>query len=99
MVKVIHPLLGIHPGHKHHGINENISQWIKGFLNDRVQNVVVERVSSHEEPVLLGVPHGTCLGPILFLCYVNDITTGINLQMRLFAGDVLLCCPFHSEHN
>ena len=40
-----------------------------------------------------GVPQGTVLGPLMFLTYINDITCGINGQMRLFADDALLYYP------
>ena len=40
-----------------------------------------------------GVPQGTVLGPLMFLTYINDITNGINGQMRLFADDALLYYP------
>ena len=38
-------------------------------------------------PVLSGVPQGTVLGPLLFSLYINDITKGIDSELRLFAED------------
>ncbi len=81
---------------RHYGIDGTTNKWIQGFLENREQSVVVEGVSSEPVPVLSGVPQGTCLGPILFLCYVNDITENIQSQMRLFADDALLYRPIHS---
>ena len=43
--------------------------------------------------VMSGVPQGTVLGLLVFLTYINDITHGINGQMRLFADDALLYYP------
>ena len=57
---------------------------------------MVEGVSSKPAQVLSGVPQGTCLGPILFLCYINDITSNIKSQLRLFADDALLYRPIKS---
>ena len=80
----------------HYGVCGPIHSWIQSFLTDRTQKVVIEGTSSGTAKVLSGVPQGTCLGPILFLCYINDIADGIQSQLRLFADDALLYRPIKS---
>ena len=51
---------------------------------------MVKGESSSEVPVASGVPQGTVLGPLLFLCHINDLPDTVKSKVRLFADDCLL---------
>ena len=76
---------------KWYGIDNNIYQWIKSFLTNRHQLVIIDGSISSPIPVTSGVPQGTVLGPILFSIYINDLPEVIkHSTIRLFADDCIL---------
>ena len=66
--------------------------WIKSWLYNRQQRVVLDESASTDYQVLSGVPQGTVPGPLMFLLNVNDIGTKVSSQttIKLFADDCLL---------
>lgn len=67
-----------------------IINWIKSFLNNRHQRVIVDGILSDSLSVLSGVPQGSVLGPSLFLVYINDLCDSISSSIKLFADDTLM---------
>ena len=74
----------------HLGIKGLLLKWIECFLSDRMQHVIVNGERSLDSRVISGVPQGSVLGPLLFLCYINDITSGISSAIKLYADDILI---------
>ena len=71
----------------HYGICGNLLQWIKSFIANRTQQVLVEGHTSSPAPVTSG---GTVLGPLLFLIYINNLPLKVYSTTCLFADDSLL---------
>ena len=82
-----------------YGIGGETLKWIDSFLCFRQQRVVVNGVKSDWTPVLSGVPQGTVLGPLLFSLYINDITSNIESEIRLFAHDCICYREIKNEKD
>ena len=53
-------------------------------------NCCLDGEQSQPAFVTSGVPQGTVLAPLLFLCFINDLPDKIKSRLRLYADDVLL---------
>ena len=70
-----------------YGIHGKLLDWIKSFLTNRQQKVVLNGASSKWSRVYSGVPQGSVLGPLPFNIYVNDIPSVVNSEILMFADD------------
>ena len=82
-----------------YGVKGPLHKWIHSFLCNRRMKVVTEGVQSSEAIVTSGVPQGTVLGPILFLCHINDLPEAVSSSVRLFADDCLLYRPIKNQED
>ena len=73
------------------GVKESSIQWFTSYLTGRIQYTQVDGILS--EPLLMnsGVPQGSILGPLLFVCYINDMLKFCgNLLPFIYADDTAL---------
>ena len=85
--KVCHSLL-IHKLH-HYGIRGKTKSWIKSWLANRTQSVVIDDEHSKSVSVESGVPQSSFVGPGIFLYYINGLPEDLNSIVRLFADDTV----------
>ena len=69
------------------GIEGRLGLWIKKFLQNRKQQILVEETLSKDSEVMSGSIQGSVLGPVLFLMFIQDISKDMTVNTKVFVDD------------
>ena len=92
---------------KHLGFCSSAFHFIKSYLINRHQRIVIPEAESEALQVRQGFPQGTVLGPLLFNLYVNHQSNFINCILIQYADDAVVYifgkkitdCKLHLEKS
>ncbi|GBN69921.1 hypothetical protein AVEN_176671-1, partial [Araneus ventricosus] len=82
----------------HLGINDNITKVLHNFLQNRTLQVRWRNSLSGTKPVQKGLPQGSVVSPILFVCFLADFseTLDVGAEYLIFADDIFIFCAHTS---
>ena len=71
-----------------YGIKGKEREWFKSYLSGRKQFCSVNGQRSKTKEVICGIPQGSCLGPLLFIVYLNDFEGCLDFsKANMYADD------------
>ena len=84
-----------------YGITGDLFKWLRAFLTDRTQRIVVDNQCSNYKSVISGTPQGSILGPVLFVIFINDLpdTVPNSVSCKLYADDVKLYASSNNSRS
>ena len=76
------------------GVPGRFLRYIRHFLSGRVTTAMVNGVKSKKFRLNEGLPQGSCISPLLFLIFINNIDAELHPDtlVSLFADDTAIWC-------
>lgn len=81
------------------GFSDLLISLLSSFLSGRNQFVEYRGFKSDQYLVTSGVPQGSILGPLLFILFINDIVSCIDVNCLLYADDMKLFCSIETDDD
>ena len=83
---------------QHYGFKGAALQLLISYLSNRKQFVQYGDTLSQKTDILMGVPQGSILGPLLFIIYINDMAhSSVLFKFIHFADDTTLITNLNNE--
>ena len=86
----------------HLGVYDVALQWLRSYLSERKQSVLINGVNSKSMPLTCGVPQGSVLGPMpltIYMLPLGKIISRHGLQYHMYADDCKLYTTFSSSNG
>ena len=81
----------------HSGVQGLDLKWFESYLSNRKQFTRIDGIDSSIQKINIGVSQGSCLGPLLFLVYINDLPYSVkNATVSICADDTSLALQSES---
>ena len=72
----------------YYGVRGKANNWFSSYLKNRTQFATINGFNSELKEINCGIRHGSILGPLLFLIYINDLHYSIKFcKVHHFADD------------
>lgn len=85
---------------RRYGFGDSAINWISDYLKNRKQKVKIGKFTSCQLNCDIGVVQGSCLGPLLFVLYVNDVPNILqHTKLKQFADDKFLTIACDTEEE
>ena len=74
-----------------YGVRGKSGDWFESYLTNRKQFCSLNGLHSKAKKVTCGIPQGSCLGPLLFIIYLNDLEECLQFsRASIYADDTSL---------
>ena len=76
----------------YYGIQQRELIWFQSYLSNLEQFCTVNGIDSEINSINIGIPQGSCLGPLLFIICINDLPQAVlDSNVSMYADGTSLC--------